>query len=723
MAASGVRGRGGSAAARRSGLRSAEASFRPCARMLRLLGDQLIRDPRIAVFELLKNAYDADAAEATVTLRRIEDEGEASIVVEDDGSGMTFETVTGAWLEPGTDHRERQRSEGRRSPIHGRLPMGEKGVGRFAVHKLGREAELVTRAAGAAEVAVAIDWDELERKGYLSDAALRVAEREPRVFTEDATGTRITVRRLREPWTRRAARALGRSVTAMTSPFAEAASFRPRLVLDPDPGWLGGLLDPGQALESALFHAKATVDPGAWTMSYEYRFAPPRRGRRLRPRKVARADVPLGPSEASGRGRRYLEGLEEAAAEARALDGGAGIGGFAMELHIFDLDREARELFLSDYRGVTGFLDLNGGIRVYRDGIRVYDYGEPGNDWLGLDAGRVNAPAQRIGNRLVVGAVHLDSAASRGLVEKTNREGFVESPSCRVFRSAVQAAVQHVVSERNRDKETLRRFAGKRRDAADPVAGALRGLRDRVRGRGLLDEIGPYIDRAEREFEGFRETLLVSASAGLTMTVAVHEVEKGVAELNRALDRGARRERLAELAGRLSEVVGAVGFIARRSDRTEEGASDLVSAALRTIEYRFSHHGVRVRNGFVGGNDFRVQVKRRLVVGALLNLFDNAVYWLGARDPAARRLYAGPARGLDGPGILVADNGPGFIDPPDFLVQPFATRKKDGTGLGLYVANEVMRAHGGRLVFPAPGDADLPRGFSGAAVALVFGEG
>ena len=527
MAASGVRGRGGSAAARRSGLRSAEASFRPRARMLRLLGDQLIRDPRIAVFELLKNAYDADAAEATVTLRRIEDEGEASIVVEDDGSGMTFETVTGVWLEPGTDHRERQRSEGRRSPIHGRLPMGEKGVGRFAVHKLGREAELVTRAAGAAEVAVAIDWDELERKGYLSDAALRVAEREPRVFTEDATGTRITVRRLREPWTRRAARALGRSVTAMTSPFAEAASFRPRLVLDPDPGWLGGLLDPGQALESALFRAKATVDPGAWTMSYEYRFAPPRRGRRLRPRKVARADVPLGPSEASGRGRRYLEGLEEAAAEARALDGGAGIGGFAMELHIFDLDREARELFLSDYRGVTGFLDLNGGIRVYRDGIRVYDYGEPGNDWLGLDAGRVNAPAQRIGNRLVVGAVHLDSAASRGLVEKTNREGFVESPSYGVFRSAVQAAVQHVVSERNRDKETLRRFAGKRRDAADPVAGALRGLRDRVRGRGLLDEIGPYIDRAEREFEGFRETLLVSAGAGLTMTVAVHEVEKG----------------------------------------------------------------------------------------------------------------------------------------------------------------------------------------------------
>ena len=715
------RGQGGRAAPR-SGLRSAEAPFRPRARMLRLLGDQLIRDPRIAVFELLKNAYDADATEAAVTLRRIEDADRASIVVEDDGSGMTFETVTGVWLEPGTDHRERQQSEGRRSPLHGRLPMGEKGIGRFAVHKLGRKAELVTRAAGGSEVAVRIDWDALEGKEYLSDAALRVTEREPKVFTGNATGTRITVRRLREPWDRRTARALKRSVTAMTSPFAEVASFRPRLVLDPDPGWFDDLLDPAKVLESALFHATATVDPAGRTMSYEYRFAPPQRGRRFRPREVSRSGVPLGPSGESGRGRIYLRRLEETADEALALGGGAGVGEFTMELHIFDLDREARELFLSDYRGVTGFLELNGGVRVYRDGIRVYDYGEPENDWLELDARRVNVPAQRISNRLVVGAVHLDSAASRGLVEKTNREGFVESPSYRVFRSAVQAAVQHVVFERNRDKETLRRLAGKRRDAADPVAGALRGLRDRVRSHGLLGEIGPYIDRAEREFEGFRETLLVSAGAGLTMTVAVHEVEKGVAELNRALDRDVGRDRLVELARHLAEVIGAVGFIARRSGRTEESASDLVSAALRTIEYRFSHHGVRVQDGFGPENDFRVKVKRRLIVGALLNLFDNAIYWLGAKAPAAKRLYVGPARGLGGPGIVVADNGPGFIDPPDFLVQPFATRKSDGMGLGLYVANEVMRAHGGQLAFPAPGDAELPRGYGGAAVALVFGK-
>ena len=162
--------------------RTVEATFKPRARMLQLLGDQLIRDPHIAVFELLKNSYDADATHVTVTLKDIEREDEASIVIEDDGSGMAFDTVLNVWLEPGTDYRARQRSDGKRSPQHGRLPMGEKGIGRFAVHKLGRNVELVSRSEGKNEVVVVLDWDALEKKEYLSEAALQVTERKPDVF-------------------------------------------------------------------------------------------------------------------------------------------------------------------------------------------------------------------------------------------------------------------------------------------------------------------------------------------------------------------------------------------------------------------------------------------------------------------------------------------------------------------------------------------------------------
>ena len=705
-------------------VRDVEAAFKPRARMLQLLGDQLIRSPDIAVFELLKNSYDADATAATVTLRHLKSPGRASIVVEDDGSGMTFNTVLNVWLEPGTDHRARQKEEGRRSPRFHRLPMGEKGIGRFAVHKLGRVVELVTRASDSDEVVVAIDWDDLERNDYLSDAALRVVERAPLVFA-DRTGTRITVSRLRDTWTRGMARSLRRSVTAMTSPFEEVSSFQPKLVLKPDSDWFDGLLDPARVLDSALFYAKATVDPDAWKISYDYEFIPPA-GSRITPRQAAKTDISMGGGDEAPRRTKYLRRLKLTAEEARQDTSrpDMGVGTFTLVLHIFDLDRATQQLLqLTDHRGITEFLQTNGGVRVYRDGIRVYDYGEPENDWLELDARRVNVPAERISNRLVLGAVHLDSSQSAGLVEKTNREGFVESTSYQLFRSAVQSAIQHLVAERNRDKQTLRDNAKKPRDAAEPVTRALGELRERVNKLGLKDDLGPLIDRAETEYEGFRQTLLVTAGAGLTMTVVVHEVEKAVKELNRALDREATRERLVELGQHLAEVIDSLGFIARRSDRTAEKASDLIAVALRTIDYRFSHHGVVVHNDFNPDNDFTVTGQRRLIVGALLNLFDNAIYWLTAAAPAVKRLYVGPTRDLgDSPGILVADNGPGFLDPPDLVVRPFMTRKVDGMGLGLYIANEVMRAHDGRLLIPTPGTAGAPAGYEGACIALLFEE-
>jgi anti-sigma regulatory factor (Ser/Thr protein kinase) len=161
-----------------------------------LLGDQLIRDAGIAVFELVKNAYDADATEAVVTLHDIESEEDARIIVQDNGSGMDWDTVTNVWLEPGTDHRFQQRASGIRTPIYHRLPLGEKGVGRFAAHKLGDHVLLVTRSKGKSEIIVEVDWNEFGKHRYLADAKVAVEEREPEIFTGKKTGTRIEVRHL-----------------------------------------------------------------------------------------------------------------------------------------------------------------------------------------------------------------------------------------------------------------------------------------------------------------------------------------------------------------------------------------------------------------------------------------------------------------------------------------------------------------------------------------------
>src|SRR3954449_5200330 len=103
------------------GTTSSAHVFKPRARLLLLLGDQLIRDAGLAVFELVKNAYDADATHVTVTLADPTAEAPAgSVAVADNGSGMSPDVVTGVWLEPGTDYRAAQKASSKpRTPVYG----------------------------------------------------------------------------------------------------------------------------------------------------------------------------------------------------------------------------------------------------------------------------------------------------------------------------------------------------------------------------------------------------------------------------------------------------------------------------------------------------------------------------------------------------------------------------------------------------------------------------
>ena len=131
-----------------------------------------------------------------------------------------------------------------------------------------------------------------------------------------------------------------------------------------------------------------------------------------------------------------------------------------------------------------------------------------------------------------------------------------------------------------------------------------------------------------------------------------------------------------------------------------------------------------VCNAFDESSSFHVQCTRRLIISTLMNLIDNAMYWLDVRWSAKstnKELWIGPVADLDGgKAIVVADNGPGFQDSPEFLIEPFTSRRPDGMGLGLHLAHEVMLAHDGRLAFPDQATLDIPERFDGAAVALVF---
>jgi signal transduction histidine kinase len=687
--------------------RTEKLPFKPRARIMPLLGDQLIRDPGIAVFELVKNAYDADSPDAKVMMSRVTDKEQGLIVVEDSGTGMDFDTVTKIWLEPGTDHRLLQRLAGERTPKFDRLPLGEKGVGRFAAHKLGHHITLITRKKNLPEVVVEIDWENFLKHKYLSDVPIEIREQKPKIFSAGKTGTGIEVRNLRNVWTRGMVRDLNRAVTSICSPFDLEGDFKAKLVLAENKDWLEGLLTVDQVLEYALF--RAHCDIRGRQLLYEYEFRPFPAMDRVKSRKVDRMET------------KNAMNLSIDDTEVNILE--KKIGSFHIDLYLFDLEAKILALGVSDRKGLKHFLQEAGGVRVYRDGIRVYDYGEPGNDWLDLGGQRVNVPTKRISNNLVIGAVSLEIEKSSGLIEKTNREGFVDNEVFRIFKNAVEFAITQIVTERNEDKKRIRNaYSGDR--IKEPVLTDLTELRELVERKKLTKELGAYMDRIEADFVLIRDRFLTSASAGLSLSVVIHEVEKGVAELVKAVENEQASPRVKRLAKHLADLVEGFGALIRRSGVSREKADSMITQALFNTELRLKLHGISTMVDNRQG-DFEIKCSRRLIISTLMNLIDNSIWWLDnkwGQVENKKRIYIGTSRELSGgPAIVVADNGPGFIDPPEYLVEPFISRKPDGMGLGLHIADQVMKVQGGKLEFPEPGDLTLPKGFDSAVVALVFG--
>ena len=709
-----------------SPIKKIKQAFRPRARVLQLLGDELIASPRLAVFELVKNAYDADASEVRIQIN-LDEPGGAMIVVADDGEGMTLSTLKNVWLVPGDDHRQRQRNAAKRSPKYNRLPLGEKGLGRFAVHKLGNRIKLITRARRARECVVDIDWEKLIERPYLDRAPISISVL-PRAeaFARGNTGTRIEVRQLRmASWSRGEVRRLHNQITSICSPFVETSGFRAVLAVTGYEHWISDLPDPEEIIRRAIWKYSFRLSGSRFDSTYEFMEIP---AFRLNSRTVEKQDTHLAlPPFPSGKKKGETILADDSTT--------AGIGDVAGEFHVFDRDQEVRRR-LAQMRLVGSFLDENGGVRVYRDGIRVYNYGEKGDDWLGLDLRRVNAPTRRLSRNIVLGSIHLSLEGSGELVEKTNREGFVENDAYERLRTIVLGALSAFEAERQIDKDRIRRFLKQPDESTvgkieKPIAELRRALRE----RGILETLDPFLKQIEREYRNMQSTLLSAGMSGLNLAVVFHEVERGVRVLHRVIAEDGDPESALLQAKELSRLLDGFTSLLRKDTKKTQGVRGLVLSARQFNVLRFRHHGVELVCPIQDeqeSDEFRSNFAFNLVLGALNNLIDNALYWLrirwpeedNRREPLNRKLFIGTSRELAlGPAIVVADNGTGFQgDDPENLVRPFFTRKPAGMGLGLYYASLAMELNGGQILLPASGEVDIPEEFDGAVVAMVFKE-
>lgn len=712
--------------------------FRVQSHVLKLLGDQLIGHDRLAVFELVKNSYDADARTVTVTLDLLAPV--PKITVRDDGIGMSADTIENAWLQVGTDSK-RIAEVRKRSPL-GRFPLGEKGVGRLAVQKLGDTIKLVTRQVEKPEHSFKISWEALINSArFLGDGLqVEVAEHaSPEEFTS-GSGTLVEITDLHHAdWSRREIRDLYRLVTSLCNPFDEASSFEVDLKLPGNEVAVKDLPSLDDMLASAVWEFNFKIDEGG-SITWDYEFRPPRfkglTSQRKGPVTEKLAQIDPDPDEVRPRSlpRPSVGAQGEVDTEDDHIfihsEDLEGIGPISGSIYAFHRRDEILKASGAPQQ-LKKWLDQQTGVRVYRDNIRVFNYGEAGEDWLGLDARRINRPAGKLGTQSVIAQISLDLAKSSDLREKTNREGFDDNAAFRRLKRISLSVFDLFQRLHVGDRSAIDR-ALKGDEDPPPMQAALARLETLGREHNIEKEVKPVLQAIKAELKSFQDVMVASGLAGMNLALIFHEIVHSIDRMQRRLQAGADPEEVRREVDHLRKLMETFKPLLQRDPARNVAVDDLVRRAIGLHEDRFIRHEVVVSNWTADPekrHDFSVSVPRGLMVAAISNVVDNAIYWTRFRR---ERDNGGPAAILvlaswdeaSGGMIAVCDNGPGFQLPRDLLGRPFSSTRAGGMGLGLFYCKAVMESIGGSMEVVDASELNelvaLPAAYDGAAVVFRF---
>lgn len=673
-------------------------------RIIAHFGEDLIKNESIAILELVKNSYDACATKCKVEFYS-ENKIIRKIVISDDGTGMNADTIQNVWLVIGTDHKKTTKKN-----ECGRYPLGEKGIGRLGVHKLGKKIKLFSKTAKNKEVELFIDWTELEHAKQIKDFGIDVTENEiPKYYTDGNTGTTIIIEDLKSQWDRRQIREVYRNLLSLNSPFTNNNdSFKVDICSNEN--IFEGLPKFEDIIENGGLYFGNCVLKGNRICNFKYEFRPWSTLDKLEKREVLISD--LQKEELNIKGLKEIEGKKRLVEYKIDLDKFK-IGDIKFDIIIFEKDAAIFNFVNTEKKSINDYLNENGGIRVYRDNVRVYDYGERDNDWLGIDLKRVHRVGGNISNNIVLGSVRLNRRDSIGLREKTNREGFIEDECYNAFVDAINYVLNIFVRERNVDKARLT-VLYKNHKVIEPVLSDLvtviNLVEEKVSDETDKKEILKYLNRVDNQYKEVKETLVKSANAGLNLSVVIHEIEKLVAELRGCAERE-EKDKIIELSLRLEKIVRGYTAMIRKSTIGDTELADIVKIVLENYEFRFSDHSISV---YHNSDDCKLMafLAQAEAVSVLTNLLDNSIYWLSYARKTDRKISVYITDKIANyNSIIVSDNGPGFNIPADVAVQPFITGKpyNVGMGLGLHIANEMMNAMKGKLLFLDENDIELPK--------------
>lgn len=719
-------------------------SFETEGRLLQELGERLVASPEVALVELIKNAFDADARTCEIDVFGTED----AVEVRDDGHGMAFDQFANRWMRIATSHKVDEKT----SPTFGRRRTGQKGIGRFAVRFLGSKLRLISVAFDDARksktrLEVDFDWRRID-----SSSDLRSAKIPYTLFTaaDDAqTGTTLRIEGLKQGTEFIATKAFRTSVLRIVSPLEslDRGRFgRSDLATKEDPGFRV-LLPGAQGKEEE-------VDLGAQVLAHAW----------------ARLRIDLKGNTATfdvSWADRHKRSHQKVRLKSQISNG------LYADIRFFP--RRAGVFRGTEFIGSAawGWVRENCGVAVVDHGFRIKPYGFEDDDWLSLDVDAAHNrrdwrsslseqnfpippalrskpgdnPALNVPNNFqLVGAVFVESAppalSAQGddLTPSMDREGYLENAAYRQLVDVVRAGIEYLALVDKQDllerqeakaKEATKRARADFRAAIQWIKESKTLTRgDKARLVEHYAELASKLDEVEEYDREARRKLETMGLLGVVAGFMTHEAARILDGLERAIEkiRGPARQdkNLAQILRELQEGYRAfksyvdytstfVEALHRQRDTPFKSA-----AQVRRIIERFKDfaeaRGIKVVNEIDGGLETPA-VSVTMYSGVLLNLYTNALKAVLAAQHRA-----------DAPHIVfkgwnerkkhiveVLDKGIGI--PEDLqkrVFDPLFTTTSNlnnplgsGMGLGLSLIREVVRHSGGTVRIVKP-----PRGFS-----------
>lgn len=713
-------------------------------RVLRELGERLVKQPEVALLELVKNAYDADA-----TVCEVHCELPERIRIIDNGRGMTFTEFKNGWMRIGTSAKESDRY----TPRFHRQITGEKGIGRFAVRFLGRSLRLTTVAVDPVRkcrtrLVATFDWHVFDRGEDLG--LVFVPFRLDHASDDEQIGTILEITDL-HPYPIN----LDPVRTASLAVIGPYHTLMKTLVQKSDaPKADSWELDPGFSVETFPVPEDGDNADVARSVLDSY---------------VLRARVTLRNNRL--RIKVYRRGLEEPVMDIN--DGyQSDIGLIRADIRFFPQRKGTFTGLSVDGRRAKTWVKEHSGVAIFDRAFRVRPYGLEGDDWLRLSADtakrhrvprstiaqkhfpmdeptrastqlnfmlRLPYPEQLVGMIYVEGRRTQDGGTGEGLVAAADREGFVDNKVFHDLWDIARGAVEAIAAAdrelqqdlaRLAQEEALGRLKTETQNAIREIENNPNIVRaEKARIIGYIAQTQKLAEQHEEQAKAKEAALEVMSLLGVVAGYMTHEFGSAIRELEKAqgeLKRVARSHKAfldavdgiqTSLTNLREFVTYSQGYIhgAITQPARPYGARTRLQRMARIFGKYAAERTIDVRVE-ADGDVVAPMVPASLYDGIALNLYTNALKAVTAKAGKGERAIVFRAwNERDRHFLEVSDTGIGIpVTLRDRVFEPLFTTTASnrdplgsGMGLGLSLVKRGVESYGGRISV-----VDAPAGFT-----------